>query len=198
MKAHAMTFGRWTVTGYAEKRIHGAVAVKCRCACGTKRDVVLRVLMVGKTKSCGCGKVRPGSTLRKKYLVEYKAWVSMLGRCSNPKNDSWKYYGARGIAVCERWLSFDNFIEDMGPRPAGMSIDRIDNDKGYEPSNCAWATPAEQSKNRRVTWMMTYQGKRMPARDVARIIGVSRDTIVARLRRGATDEQAATVGRLVL
>jgi hypothetical protein len=73
----------------------------------------------------------------------------MIQRCTNPALDSWQYYGARGIAVCERWLSFESFLADMGERPAGMTLDRIDNDRGYEISNCRWATAAQQSQNRR-------------------------------------------------
>ena len=79
----------------------------------------------------------------------YYIWAAMVQRCTNPNNKSWKWYGARGITVCDRWLTFENFLADMGEKPAGRSIDRIDNDGNYEPSNCRWATASQQVKNRR-------------------------------------------------
>jgi len=79
----------------------------------------------------------------------FKAWMEMIQRCTNPKRPKYKYYGARGIKVCERWMTFANFLGDMGERPAGMSLDRINNDWNYEPSNCRWATAKQQANNKR-------------------------------------------------
>lgn len=81
----------------------------------------------------------------------YRSWASMVTRCRNPNSTQYAYYGGRGITVCERWLDFRSFLEDMGERPAGTSIDRIDNSRNYEPGNCKWATRAEQNRNRRDT-----------------------------------------------
>lgn len=85
----------------------------------------------------------------KSKTPEYRAWQDMLQRCNNPKSQSYKDYGARGVSVCERWLAFDSFIEDMGPRPDGRSLDRINNDGNYEPSNCRWADLTTQNRNTR-------------------------------------------------
>lgn len=81
----------------------------------------------------------------------YQTWMSMRRRCSDPTNKSWKYYGARGVRVCDRWAEFANFLADMGERPDGKTLDRIDPDGDYEPSNCRWATPLEQRHNQRRT-----------------------------------------------
>lgn len=79
----------------------------------------------------------------------YYIWAAMIQRCTNPKNRDWRLYGARGITVCDRWRIFENFLADMGPRPPGLSIDRIDNDGPYELANCRWATPLQQAHNKR-------------------------------------------------
>lgn len=102
-------------------------------------------------------KPQHGHARKGQKTSEYKAWTSMRERCANPLNQAYRWYGGRGITVCERWKSFDNFIADMGPRPPGLWLERVDNDGNYEPSNCKWETRKVQLKNRRppqfdITW----------------------------------------------
>lgn len=123
---------------------------------------------------------------------EYKTWESMLQRCINPNNKSWKRYGARGITVCERWKSFENFYADMGDRPAGMTLDRKDNDKGYSPDNCRWATYAEQNRNYSRNVLIEWGTKRMTVTDWEKELGMKHRTLDNRLRRGWSIERAIT------
>lgn len=117
----------------------------CLCDCGQTRVASGSSLKRGRTTSCGCGRITHGSW----GSPTYRSWHMMLQRCTNPRNTHYAYYGGRGITVCERWLKFENFLADMGERPLGTSIDRIDVDGNYEPGNCRWATPKQQMNNRR-------------------------------------------------
>jgi hypothetical protein len=114
----------------------------------------------------------------------------MLNRCTNPADLFFADYGRRGITVCERWHDFANFLADMGDRPDGLSIDRIDNNAGYSPENCRWATTAQQQRNRRSTRMYTHAGKTQAMTDWAAEYGIRFDTLRARLNRGDTFERA--------
>lgn len=100
-----------------------------------------------------------GHSKRNSTTGTYRTWADMVKRCTNPNSTAWKYYGGRGIKVCERWLKFENFIEDMGERAAHLTLDRIDNDKGYFKENCRWATRREQSRNRRPFSIPKRRGK---------------------------------------
>jgi len=129
----------------------------CKCDCGKTVSVWLSHIKSGHTRSCGCLATATliersfvhGHTSGNKFSGEYHSWSSMLTRCLNSRSNAYKYYGGRGITVCERWRVFENFLADMGPRPSGFSLDRINVNENYEPSNCRWATASMQSKNRR-------------------------------------------------
>lgn len=117
----------------------------------------------------------------------------MRQRCLYPNNAAFDRYGGRGITICERWLVFRNFLTDMGERPPGLSIERIDNNRGYEPGNCKWASPAEQSRNKRNNRFYTIRGVTGCLHDLIRRFHFDKSTIYRRLGRGWTVEQAFTI-----
>lgn len=145
-------FGRLVVVGPAAKKTKFA-RWACRCDCGAAHEADSFNLKSGSVQSCGCLRselqVHHGHNRRGSRTRCYNSWTAMLARCTNPRSTKWKDYGGRGIVVCERWWTFENFATDMGDPPPGRSLDRINVNGNYEPSNCRWATASEQSANRR-------------------------------------------------
>lgn len=115
---------------------------------------------------------------------EYRVWMSMIQRCTNTKNRAYRHYGGRGISVAERWRNFENFLADMGPRPDGFTIERLDVNVGYQPGNCTWVPSSAQSKNRRDSVSYTIDGVTRPRGEWCLIFGVPLGTVRTRLRAG--------------
>lgn len=145
------SYGQWVVLSYrGVVQYDGSRSQQqvwlCRCACGREVDVQAVALRTGSSKQCrDCHQELHGMTDHPLY----GAWLTMRNRCSNPNHPDYEYYGERGISVCERWDSFPLFVQDVGKRPYGRTLDRMDNDGDYEPGNVRWATSAEQVANRR-------------------------------------------------
>jgi hypothetical protein len=174
-------FHYYTVLEYAGKRgKNGASIWRCRCKCGTEKVVHGNTLIAGESRSCGCfrralAKERKkihGESADGKISNEYMAWVSMRSRCSDVNHPSYEQWGGRGIRVCDRWQnSFENFLLDMGRKPSPKhSLDRIDNDKGYEPGNCRWGTRKQQQGNRRNSIWLEYKGIKLVQSDWVKLL----------------------------
>lgn len=134
----------------------------CVCSCGNKARTTTTKLKNGHTTSCGCNRIISITSLNTTHGMAktrtYKTWKEMRSRCSDKNKDNYKYYGGRGIEVCKKWDSFENFLIDMGEIPMGKTIDRIDSDGNYEKDNCRWATPKEQASTNRGIYVKNTLG----------------------------------------
>lgn len=182
-------FGRLTVLTIDRERTKpGFIYWLCQCDCGKTTSVISGGLR--KTISCGCA---IGKYFDTKSDPLYPVWKSMVSRCTNPKNKSYKDYGAKGIRVCQRWMdSFHDFKSDMGPRPNGYTIERRDSTKDYGPENCRWATWKEQQRNRTNNRMLTLNGESKSIAEWEELTGIHAGTIRSRLKYGWSDERALT------
>jgi len=160
----------------------------CKCDCGNEYVGIGVALKNGNTASCGCLRRDVSRELNTTHGMKgtkiYNTWQAMLNRCKLPSNKSYHRYGGRGITVCDRWKSFENFLEDMGEPNKGESIDRINNDGNYEPSNCKWSDDKTQSRNKSTNVWLEANGTTMIMADWAKRLGCHSITIKARLARG--------------
>lgn len=168
----------------------------CLCDCGERRVLSSQILTDGSSLSCGClqkERVSAAATTHGESRTRlYKQWTSMKQRCLNPKDRQYHLYGGRGISVCEEWAeSFEAFATAVGEKPIGMSLDRIDNGKGYAPGNVRWATASEQLSNTRRTILLTYRGETMCLRDWSKRLGIAYMTLFQRIvHRGMSVDAA--------
>jgi hypothetical protein len=180
-------FTRWTVLRQAASSDSGQGAKwLCRCECGTERLVLSISLRSGSSTSCGCLKVEKQTRRLFRHGFTgtriHRIWLQMLQRCLNPNHRAYRYYGGRGITICERWKVFENFLADMGEAPAGLSLDRFPNRNGnYEPGNVRWATHTEQMDNTSRNRHYFYKGQRYCISALARFAGIPERTLYHRL-----------------
>lgn len=183
---------------------NGRIAWLCSCTCNTKIIIRGNHLTSGSTKSCGCLRKqgnysRHRHTINKVMSKTYAVWHGMIQRCCDPCASNYKNYGGRNppITVCDRWLSknngFQNFLEDMGERPKGKTLDRIKNDLGYYKENCRWATRKEQSRNTRRNRYFTFNGETLLLIEFSEKYGIKYSTLKSRIRLGWSIEDAISL-----
>ncbi len=185
-----MRFGRWTVVD-----AHLNWMALCVCNCGTEKSVKHHSLLAGKSKSCGCLQREQQAEAhrhRRHAMPEYQAWCNMKSRCYNPNLPQYKDWGGRGIKICERWKDFSAFLSDMGARPQGTSLDRKDTNGDYTPDNCQWSTRRAQNLNKRSNVILTANGIAMTQSQWAETLNTPSVTILSRIKRGWSDEEAIT------
>lgn len=189
--------GRLTVISEAPSRPGGKGPkryVLCKCICGVVKEIREDTLKT-RTKSCGCLIREVAAERAKMHMSDgghvthgqsctgaYSSWQAMRQRCLNKRSPLYAEYGAKGICIDPRWSTYENFHEDMGDRPKGTSIDRVDNKKGYGPDNCRWATKSEQMQNRSNSVRYLYKGKLRTLQELTDMSNVSKDTVYQRLR----------------
>lgn len=180
-------FGMLVVKELAGRSPAGAIVWRCQCDCGAISKTLAGKLRSGHTRSCGCLRAETTIDTHRTHGMTgtptYNSWQRMLARCFNPNTVRFESWGGRGITVCDAWRSFENFFADMGKCPPGMSLDRYPNrDGNYELENCRWATPTEQSTNRKTTRWITLCGEEMSLKAACGQFGLD-DRMVHKLAR---------------
>ena len=180
-------FGKLTAIRVYDRTASGTIRWLCRCDCGNDKIVSKANLGIN-TNSCGCIRNTQGSMSHRHPL--WGRWEKIIKRCHNPNDKDYKNYGGRGIYVEERWLSFPNFLEDMGPSfQEGLTINRIDNNGPYSRENCEWATPEQQSKNKRSSRLIVTKYGRLTIADTAKLAGLPMSLLYQRINRGVDVDQ---------
>lgn len=176
-------FDRLTVI-FKEGSRNGNAVWLCLCSCGKSKAIRADSLMSGASKSCGCklkeSNIKNKTIHGKMNTSTYRSWKSLKHRCLNKDSSSYPYYGGRGISICQRWYEFSNFISDMGERPEGCSIDRIDVNGDYCPENCRWATGKEQARNRRNNRVMRTDNGDMCLSEAIEFYGETKRKLISR------------------
>lgn len=197
LKLTGKRFGRLVVIGISHKDKHGRWLWDTKCDCSVSKSILGNAMNSGLIKSCGC---LHKENRFKHGMIEttiYSSWKAMKARCLNPKSKSYHNYGNRGIMICERWLnSFENFLADMGEKSEGLTLERINNDKGYYKENCKWATRKEQANNRRLAnkkyIIIDFNGCKLTISQWAKKLNIKRATLKNRLHLGWPIERALT------
>ena len=183
-------FGRWTVLNRQGSTKYGEALWNCVCDCGTKRLVRAFMLVSNKSKSCGCTTRETATTHGLSKTRQYRIWQAMKTRCTNTKQPNYKRYGDRGIIYDPHWETFENFWNDMKSSYADtLTLERIDNSKGYSKRNCRWVTPAEQNMNMRSNLFIKYKRTLLTVAAASRLTGLSTTTIYNRKQRGWSDKK---------
>lgn len=189
-------FERLTVIGLSDQKYK----LMCKCTCGQIKHVRKSDLVRGRVKSCGCllkekssaRAVERNSSHGMSRTRVYRIWAGIIDRCTNKNGKYFEHYMGRGITICDRWKTFENFYTDMGDPPSKHSIERIDNDKRYSPTNCKWATFEEQNNNKRSNVCITFENQTLTIAQWSKRINVRADTLRARINSGWSIEKALT------
>jgi hypothetical protein len=184
-------FGKVTVLTLHHRALMGSYYWKYICDCGESGITTTNNLQKGTIPICKCIDTNViNNDKRGEAKSTYNIWSCMKHRCLMPTHASYAYYGGRGITIDKRWLSFNNFLEDMGPRPSKLTLERKDNNKGYSKDNCIWASNHTQARNKRNNVNITYNGLTMCLKDWAVIFNTSSTTIQNRLHKGLSFREA--------
>lgn len=198
-------FGRLEPIQYLGRKSHSSHWL-CRCDCGSETKALSSSLKTGQILSCGCYRRERmskltfkhgerGADLRSEITDEYRCWSRMLDRCDRPTEPTYKWYGGKGVTVCQRWRdNFGDFLADVGRKPTKRhSLDRIDSSGNYEPGNCRWATWNEQARNRSNNRRIVFRGREMTLVEAAEVAGIPYKTVKGRLQHKWTVDEALSV-----